>query len=136
MNDLDNWIAQYVGIPYKSKGTTLEEGLDCLSLIELIYKEKLNIHLPFNEHLETDNNMEAVGNAISLEKCKWIKLEQPENFCVVVLNICGFPVHLGLVLNNGYMIHSLKGHNSVVEKFDGAKWKRRINGFYRHEELN
>jgi len=135
MNDIDGWVNEYIGIPYKTGGVDTK-GADCLGIIELIYKEKLNIHLPFNEHLETEGNLKEVGEAISVEKVKWIKLDKPENFCVVVLNICGFPVHLGLVLNNNYMIHSLKGHNSVVEKFDGAKWKNRTEGFYRHKDLD
>ena len=135
MNNIDGWVQKYVGIPYKTRGDDIK-GADCLGLVELIYKEKLNIHLPFNEHLETENNLNVVSNAIKKEKIKWIKLDKAENFCVVLLNIYGLPVHLGLVLNNNYMIHSLKGHNSVIEKYNGAKWKKRINGFYRHRELN
>ena len=135
MNNLFGWVNKYVGIPYKSKGTSINEGLDCLSLVELIYKEKFNIHLPFNEHLETENNLETVGCAISKEKQKWIKLDGPENFCVVLLKICNFPVHMGIVLDDNHMLHSLKGHNSAIERFDSFKWKNRIDGFYRYKEL-
>jgi len=132
---IEEWVKKYIGIPYKTKGVTLTEGLDCLSVVELIYKNELGITLPYNEHLDTENNMDVVGDAINKEKVRWVKLDKPQKYCVVLLNIAGFPVHIGLVLNDDYMIHSLKGHNSVVERFTGAKWKSRISGFYRSEAL-
>jgi len=134
MNNIPSWASKYIGIPYKAKGTTLK-GMDCLGLLELIYKEQLNIELPFNEHLEVENDkqMEIATNSIINGKEKWKQLVWPEKFCVININILGYPVHFGLCLNDEYMIHSLKGHNSVIERFTGIKWSSRVEGFYRYE---
>jgi len=131
---IDEWVKKYIGIPYETKGVDVK-GADCLGLLELIYKNELGITLPFNEHLETEDNLDVVGDAINKEKTRWIKLDKPEKYCAILLNIAGFPVHIGLVLDDNYMLHSLKGHNSVVEKFTGAKWRSRIDGFFRQEPL-
>lgn len=131
---IPEWVNQYIGIEYKTKGVTLAEGLDCLSIIELIYKKEKNIILPFNEHLELENDdqMEIATNAIILERKKWKRLDWPEDFCVININIFGYPIHFGLCISDEYMIHSLKGHNSAIERFTGMKWSHRVEGFYRY----
>ena len=61
----------------------------------------------------------------------WIKLDKPEPMCLIMMNIAGHPVHIGLCLDETYMIHTLRGHNSAIEKHNSIKWKRRIEGFYK-----
>lgn len=128
-----SWINKYIGIPYKVKGVTLD-GLDCLSIVELIYKNEFNITLPVYPHLDTVD-MEATETAINIGKEQWTKVSKPEVGNVILLNICGYPVHMGMVVSETEMIHSLKGHDSVIERFNGAKWNKRIEGFYRYEAI-
>ena len=130
MNNIPPWVNSYIGIPYLSKGRT-REGMDCLSLVEAVYKNVFNILLPEYNHVDSDNLSNVADKMIEEENSgRWIKLDKPESGCVVLMNIAGHPVHVGIVLNDNYMLHSLKGHNSVVEKFTGMKWNKRIEGFY------
>ena len=129
---IPQWASKYIGIPYKSKGRT-KEGMDCLSIIETIFKEQFNIILPDYNHVASDDldnvskHMIEEGNS-----GRWIKIDKPESNCIVLINIAGFPVHVGFVLDDNFMLHSLKGHNSGIEKYTGMKWNKRIDGFYRY----
>ena len=128
------WVNKYVGIPYRVKGLTLD-GCDCFSLIDIILRKEFNIKLPMYEHLDTVE-MDTTSEYIEIQKDGWIKLSKPEPNSIILLNICGYPVHMGLVLDDEYMIHSLKGHDSVIEKFTGMKWNKRTEGFYRYEAIS
>lgn len=128
-----DYLDKYIGIPYKTKGITLD-GCDCLGLIELIYKNEFNVTLPLYPHLDTVD-LDITSKAIEHGKESWKKLDKPEAGCVVLLNICGYPVHIGMAINETEMLHSLKGHDSVIESFTGMKWNKRIDGFYRYEAI-
>ena len=133
MASLGSWIKKYVGIPYKVRGTTLK-GMDCLSIVETIYRNEFNIILPLYPHLDTVE-MDITAKAIIKGKGDWIPLDKPEPGSVILLKIGGYPIHIGLVVNETEMLHSLKGHDSVIESFTGMKWNKRIDGFYRYEAI-
>jgi len=50
---------------------------------------------------------------------------------LMVFRIRGMPVHVGVVLTQNHMIHTLPGHNSAMERYDSVQWARRIEGVYR-----
>jgi cell wall-associated NlpC family hydrolase len=41
------WYNKYVGLPYKHLGTDPKTGIDCFNLCKLIYKERLDIDIPY-----------------------------------------------------------------------------------------
>ena len=47
------------------------------------------------------------------------------------MKILGMPIHTGIIIKPGYMLHSLPGHDSVIENYNLPKWKKRVEGFYR-----
>ena len=122
------WAKRYIGIPYKAKGTTID-ALDCLGLIEVIYREIFNVILPKYNHVDTDD-MQLAKDVLESNKPGWVKLDKPKENCVVLFRIADYPIHMGIVLDNNYMLHTLKGHNSAIERFTGAKWNKRIEGYY------
>ena len=40
-------------------------------------------------------------------------------------------VHCGVCLGDNQMIHTLRGHQSVIEEYTSHKWRDRLTGFYR-----
>lgn len=129
MMDVPFWVCKFIGIPYKAKGNTVL-GADCFGIVELVYNYQFKILLPTYIHVDTED-LEVTKQVIKDNKTGWVKLDKPEDNCVVLLNVAGYPVHMGLVLNERVMLHSLKGHNSALEYYNGAKWKNRIEGFYK-----
>lgn len=41
------WYKKYESLPYKHLGTDPKTGIDCFNLCKLIYKERLNIDIPY-----------------------------------------------------------------------------------------
>lgn len=124
-------MAQFIGIKYKSKGQTFN-GCDCYGICKLMAFILEGTVLPSYFYNDSDNVEEA---KVAMEgRHDWIPLDEPEDNCIVVINIAGEPIHCGYVINarNGEFIHALRGCNSSKENFKRAKWKHRIEGFYRY----
>ncbi len=49
---------------------------------------------------------------------------------ILLLRIAGHPVHVGICVDDYYMVHSLAGHDSALERYVSPKWSRRIEGIY------
>lgn len=128
-----DYLHKYIGIPYKAKGTTIK-GLDCIGLIEMIYENEFNIKLPDHARISADDKELCSEHLVDGSK-KWERIMYPEPNCVIIFNIGGYPLHTGMVLDNKRMIHSLKGHNSAIESYVGAKWGSRIEGFYKWQSM-
>ncbi len=130
---MDNWVNKYIGIPYVVRGESFD-GADCLGLAKLIYREELDIQLPNYNNIGTED-LDAAANEIATHKDGWVRVDEPSEFCVVLLKLAGYPIHLGVCINNSEMIHSLKCHNSAIERFNGMKWNKRIEGFYVYNKV-
>ena len=128
-------MIEYVGIPFVNKGRN-RSGCDCWGLVRLIYKEKFNTDLP--DYLDYETALDSVAIEPEITKVKnqeWIKIDRPKFGDVVLLNVTGLPVHVGIVLLDKTMIHCITGAGTVIEKYNSLKWKDRIDGFYRHSSL-
>ena len=122
-------IMKYIGIEYINKGRSMM-GCDCFGLVQNFYKLEFNIDLPEHFYYKS-NDKDSAEEALSSGRCDWKKVEIPEQGDVILLNIGGRTVHMGIVIDKRRMLHSLLGHNSGIELFDGERWKNRIEGFYR-----
>lgn len=56
-------------------------------------------------------------------------LEQPGD--AVLLRLSGHPVHIGLVVAKGLMLHTNSSIDACVERYGAPLWRRRIEAFYR-----
>lgn len=121
------WARDYVGIPYLSKGSSFM-GADCYGLFRLIKAMQENVKIPEYEY-DSAEDMESIETAM-IARLTWTKHEKPAEGMLVIINIAGQPVHCGYVLDENNMLHSLKGHNSAIERFTSKKWKDRVEGFY------
>jgi len=131
------WWNKYIRIPFKEKGRD-ESGCDCWGLVRLIYKNELGIDLPSNHELY-DNTLQRdlLAKLIEDEKFhKWSEPQDQREFDVIILNVFGRPMHVGVVTKNGFMIHCSKDTNTVHEKYTSMSWKGRVKGFGRYEKDN
>lgn len=130
-----------LGIPFKYKGSTKEEGFDCWNLCREIYR-RLGRELPeyhyFIEQINNDGKFqyENVDKMIKDGSKKWlIKIEKPESYCLVTFMIRPpFTSHIGIVLSDYYrFIHIMRKISVTVERLDSLEWKRRITGYWRYD---
>lgn len=131
---MDSWTNKYIRIPFTDKGRS-ENGCDCWGLVRLIYKQELNIDLPLLLGYKDTLDRPTIAEICNLEKTNWVEIpfgkEKP--YDVIVLNILGFPMHVGVVFNNSFMIHCIKGSGTVVVNYRSAQWIKRVSGFYRYD---
>lgn len=116
-----------IGLPYKSNGRTLE-GVDCWGLVYLFHGGKIPSYVDTYTDAEDGGQ---ISSSILTNKKEWEKVETPDYGDVVVINIKGLPVHCGIYLDNNRILHTLAGHDSVVESLNSPKWASRIEGYYR-----
>ena len=138
---LPSWSSKYSGIPFVTRGRDAK-GLDCWGLIKLIYQQELGIQIEdFSDKYDLVSDADAIEGCALVEKQNWIKvgdlnqysppyIAQP--FDVVLFNIFGRPVHVGLVVCPYHFIHSPEDDMSRFERYTDRSWARRVEGFYRH----
>jgi cell wall-associated NlpC family hydrolase len=140
------WAAEYIGIPFLERGRD-RAGCDCWGLVRLVLAERFGIELPshacdYDTVKDHGRIAELVGQG---RHSQWIAVWSPlsSGLChlpsapgdVVLLRLSGLPIHVGLVVARGWMLHVEAKVDSILERFDGLEWRRRVLGIYRHVAL-
>lgn len=122
------WWHKYVGIPFVEKGRDAS-GLDCWGLVQLVYKQELSIELPsYLDVYETTNDRDALAAMISSEsEQKWQDVaDLPKPFDIVILNMRGVPMHVGIITKPNHMIHCAHGIGTAHEHLGTSRWKHKV----------
>lgn len=130
---------KYLRIPFKGDGRDFN-GCDCGGIICLIYKEELGVILPNwaelykNSHVESFTELtEIMGGMLDRLFAEVPKGAMIQPYDVIVFNIAGSPIHVGLAVNNNVFMHIMEGYTSVrTERLDSINWKKRIDGVFRY----
>jgi len=118
-------VSDFVGIPY---GFRDEEGLDCYQLVIKVLAEVFDKHIP---DYQFDGGWKDADEGFLGHKGDFQRVDAPERGDIVLLKIGTRPIHCGVVVGSSTMLHSLRGSNSCIERFNVTKWINRIEGFYR-----
>lgn len=127
-------LSGYVGLPWRDGGRNLD-GLDCYGLLALVYHSELCLDLPSYTY-PTAEDSRAIASLIDGELSPWHEIPSgAETYLDAVLMLeAGLARHIGLVASPGYVLHMRPGFDSVIETYRGGKLRRRIAGFFRHED--
>lgn len=130
--------AGLVGTPFVTGGRDPETGLDCWGLVRCMLERAHGLELPRYALDGSPELAHAAAARIEAEARGWQAVpdgrEQPSD--VVVLRADGLPLHLGLVLGGGLMLHADQTAGQVaVEGYRGLRWRSRLVGFWRHPAL-
>lgn len=129
------WVAQYVGLPYKALGRD-REGCDCWGLLALVWREQFGRELPFYSALRWTEgaNPGLVGTGAKEYASRFAPVEPGQERLGdgVLLRMRGHPLHVGLVLQPGWMLHTHETANSCIESYATSMWKHRVIGLYRY----
>lgn len=139
------WVADYFGIPFKEHGRD-RDGLDCWGLVRLVYMEQFGVDLPSladgYEGTGTEYGGQLAAQITEESMRAWKPVSAPllRDSDVIVLEVLNQPMHVGIVLCKGHMLHVERlGKRGVgyarPECYDSVHWKNRLHGFYRHEQL-
>lgn len=124
----------YIGIPFKSRGHTLD-GLDCFSLVRIIYKDLLNIDI-LKANSDAFRSKDIENEYLHETSKNWIEVDTLEKFDVVAMahdgRIPDIVQHFGVYIGDGKMIHTLLGVHSHVVKI--ADYKYCIKSYHRYKK--
>lgn len=113
---IPDWVKSYVSIPY--------EDVDCYGMVRLVYKEQYYIDLePIHSRDKLDNwdvVFDGHGEPAVREGDVLMFKDDPVNR------------HVGIVLDETFMLHSIRGVNSCVERWNRLNWRGRLVKVYRH----
>ncbi len=142
-------LAERFGIELPSYADGYETVKDHGRLVELIQAGKGITTTEAQRHgeprrdcwLRAERAEKPVGSrclCASVVKPAWLEVERGAEQAgdVVLLRLRGLPIHVGLVVARGWMLHVEAKVDSVLERFDGLEWRRRVLGTYRHTALS
>lgn len=138
MTEPPTWVSEYVGLPFLERGRT-PEGYDCWGLCRAVLAAQFDIALPsYAEGYESVADHERLTGLIEAGREQdWSEIaagqEQPGD--VLLLRMSGLPIHVGVLVSPGWMLHTRAATGAVLERFDGLAWGQRVLGIYRHATL-
>jgi cell wall-associated NlpC family hydrolase len=124
----------YIRIPFKELGRS-RDGVDCWGLVCLIYKEQINIELPHLLEYSDTKDRVGVTSTFEAESRKWSerRIGEEKPYDVAAFNIMGQPMHVGLVVKPGLMIHAERGCGVYLTNYRReSQWSKRLKGFFSH----
>lgn len=133
------WVGGYIGIPYKLGGRT-HSAADCWGLAMLVLIEALKVeNAPLFTGVEWSikspgDKRRAIGEFIDRASSTLFDPVMPGMEVVgdiIVLRVSGNPLHVGIVVAPGAMLHTDEDADSALERYDGPMWGRRVMGFHR-----
>lgn len=137
------WVADWIGVPYASdaKPATLEEakriGANCWALVGLVLKHQFAT--PIDDYdgalYHGRRDARAVGEAANAFAARWRIIEAgcEQAGDVVRMRMGGAPIHVGIIVAPGHMLHVEEESESACERYRGFHWKDRIVAFHRAE---
>ena len=131
--ELSRVCSKYIDVPYADRGRG-PAGWDCWGLIYYLSRNYFGNHVPsYLDCYESARTQDSVSRAIVINAKAWQKIEigEEEPGDVVVLTLAGYPIHAGLILESGYMLHCMEGRGTVRESYLVNAWRHRIEGLYR-----
>jgi len=128
------WCERYIGIPYVESGRD-RAGLDCWGLLVLIWREQYGVDLPAYDGPTWHRGADAatIGRALQrdLDRYDEIAAGCEREGDGIILRLRGEPLHVGLVVASGWMIHTHETAAVCLESYRGLAWSRRVLGFWR-----
>jgi lipoprotein Spr len=133
---IPEWVAAYVGLPFVEGGRD-RSGLDCYGLLRLVVNERFDGSVPPYEGIafRRGEDEELLAHLMEERIRLWTPVRPGDERAGdgILLRVLGRPIHVGVVVAPGTMLHIEHACDSVVESYgEGSNWQRRVLGFYRH----
>lgn len=132
------WVAAYLDIPFVEGGRD-RSGADCYGLVRLVLLEQFGIAIPRHSAGTCTDDLDKAARAdivarvqATLADCREIPRGQIAAGDMVLLRVDGRPLHVGIALGSaGVFLHTERDIGPHCDDWNGARWSRRVLGFYR-----
>ena len=134
------WYEKYTGLHYQHLGLDPKTGIDCFNLVKLIYKDELDIDIPYTTrdwcnivdanwyNYDTTRPFEKAGT----EEFGWKKIEKPKVYDVVTMSLgaTNQTNHCALYVDHNRLLHCMDNRKSWVGVY-GKYYKQYTSGIHR-----
>ena len=126
------WARKYVGEMFDGEGPG--RSLDCWGFARKILMERYGKILPpFNEVVLRPDRRKATADDIA--RCIPLvdahAVEEPAPGDLALMFSFGYPVHIGVVVEESMILHSEPGKGGVLERRSKLEITKRVKGYYR-----
>ena len=130
-----DWSGQYLNLPFIEQGRD-RAGVDCYGLLRLVFQEQRGIVLPsYTEGYTTEDDMKLLTDLVRGHVATaWSHVERAQAtvYDAVIFRMKGEPIHVGVVLDHEYFLHTMRGKWSSIERMNSIQWRHRIVGVMRY----
>lgn len=122
-------VDKYLEIPFKDGGRSFA-GCDCFGLVYLIYKE---FGITLKDYSISCKESSLINDKIREESFIWEQIPFPQIPSLVTIRLSSNPLfinHVGVVVKEGYFLHSTEETGVALTRLDSNLWKRKITGFW------
>lgn len=132
---LPAYVSAYVGKPYADEGAP-PHSFNCWQLFAHVQRTKRGLaDLPDYDGpvWAGPQGLSAMRDAAAAFAERFMPVESgdEEEGDAILLRLTGAPIHIGLVIARGWMLHTNKRIDACVESYLAPHWRSRIVGFYR-----
>jgi len=138
------WYDSYTGFPYKHLGLDIDTGIDCFNLCKLVYKNELDIDIPYttqdfcniiDEDWYTKTHERWMDQAAT-EQYGWVKVTEPKVYDVILMSLGSTHVtnHCAMYVDTNKILQTMINHKSWIAPY-GRYYKQYTMGIYRWKNL-
>lgn len=130
-------VTPYLGIPYVLGGRSIS-GADCYGLVGVVLRDAAGIGLAEVGAYDADT-AEAIPRLFDqgIHSPEWVPVPLKDHRALDVIHfeLVGIPMHCGIIVEPGVVLHTLKSRASHTIRLESRRWARRVHGCYRHRAL-
>ena len=121
-------VRDLIGCPYKVHGRNKSEGFDCYGLTMEV-ENRAGKRIPDFVYNDTDLKSNEQTAELLFEGISAKRLNRPEPYCLIAINIAESPSHIAVYLGGGKIIHSTQVHGVHISNIE--RYSNRVYGYYR-----
>lgn len=131
-----HWSAAYIGLTWQEVGPEL-----CWGLVRKVLLERAGIVVQsyVDQHGGVSDDAATIAALLRGEAAQWpwspVLVGEERDLDVAVFSRAGVESHVGVVVAPGRMLHLARDYDARIERFDEGRWRLRLAGFYRHDDI-
>lgn len=136
---IPSWVTPYIGAPYRSDVRTgsIETGFNCWGLFAAVRRDVFGSSIDDYEGPLWTGKENAAGMAEAArgfaQRFTEIARGQEREGDAILLRMRRYPIHIGVVVAPGIMLHIEEECDACIERYTDRIWVNRIVAFYRDE---
>ena len=122
------WYNSYTGFPYKHLGDDIETGIDCFNLCRLVFRNELNIDIPYttsdfcniiDEDWYTKTHTQFMLDGFNNPDLGWEKVKTPQVYDIIIMSLGSSHVvnHCAIYVDLNKMLQTMINHKSWIAPY-------------------